>query len=298
MRSENNGIEKIGVVGTGKVGRVLARLFSKAGTPVLWVADRSLEKAKSCAVECGAKSASSNASAFDPLITVLLLCVADDDLPALAYSLGHSGKHIPGMLAVHTSGALGASVLEPMRALGVLLGSFHPCYSFADPFEGDLQGVRFAIEGDLDACIRMEALSRILDGKPIRMSSDDKVLYHTACSMASNHLVGLLDAIDRILRHTGIDEGIEALWPLVRGTIRNAESLGVAQALTGPILRGDVATVKQHLEALAVVEPSLLRIYTSLGQRILMLALQRGLDQKKASDMQRLLDSFSLEKTS
>jgi len=103
------------VVGTGKVGRVLATLFSKAGAQVLWVCDRSPEKAKKCAAQCNAESYSAEAGDVDPRVTVLFLCVPDDDLEALASFLGRSGKIKSGMLLAHTSGALPASVLEPSK---------------------------------------------------------------------------------------------------------------------------------------------------------------------------------------
>lgn len=153
-----------------------------------------------------------------------------------------------GALVVHLSGA---STLHELD--GVLLarpdvevGSLHPLQSLpsADVGRQRLAGSWCAIDGSP----RVEKLALTLGMRPFRVDAADRVAYHAAACVASNHLVALLGQVERLAAHAGVP--FEAFLPLVRGTVENVETLGPAAALTGPVARGDHETVSRHLDAL------------------------------------------------
>ena len=124
-----------------------------------------------------------------------------------------------------------------------------------------------------------------LDGIPLTLQGS-KVLYHASAVIASNYLVTLLNLASGLWSHLGIsqDEGLKALLPLVRGTVENLEAVGLPNALTGPIARGDVGTVKRHLAALADVAPEILSVYKELARHAIPIALEKGTIDSAAAD--------------
>ena len=153
-----------------------------------------------------------------------------------------------GALVVHLSGA---STLHELD--GVLLarpdvevGSLHPLQSLpsADVGQRRLAGAWCAIDGSP----RVERIALTLGMRPFRVDAADRVRYHAAACVASNHLVALLGQVERLAAHAGVP--FEAFLPLVRGTIENVDELGPAAALTGPVARGDHDTVTRHIDTL------------------------------------------------
>jgi len=154
----------------------------------------------------------------------------------------------PGALVVHLSGA---STLHELD--GVLLarpdvevGSLHPLQSLpsADVGQSRLAGAWCAVDGSP----RVEKIALTLGMRPFRVDAADRIRYHAAACVASNHLVALLGQVERLSAHAGVP--FEAFLPLVRGTIENVGELGPAGALTGPVARGDDETVARHVDSL------------------------------------------------
>lgn len=149
----------------------------------------------------------------------------------------------PGDAVVaHLSGSLGLDVLAPHTRRAAL----HPLRSIPAP-ETDLAGAWFAVTGDPLA----ERAVVDLGGRPVAVGDDDRAGYHAAATIASNHLVALLGQVERVAASAGVP--LAAYLDLVRQTVDNVERLGPAAALTGPVRRGDWATVERHLEA---IDPS------------------------------------------
>jgi len=152
------------------------------------------------------------------------------------------------------------------------------------------EGITWCIEGDAEAVEAAERIARALRGHVLLLSPENKALYHAACALASNALVALEWTAAGVLRKVGLTEEAAAatLLPLVQGTLQNVKSLGLEKALTGPVLRGDVATVRRHLEALQG-DPATREVYTVLGRQIIGLAAKRGLPAGRVRALRRLL---------
>jgi predicted short-subunit dehydrogenase-like oxidoreductase (DUF2520 family) len=200
-----------------------------------------------------------------------------------------------GQAAVHTSGALGSDVLEPARAAGTAIGSFHPLVAFADLEAGlaALPGAAVALDGDEELVGLLAQLATDVGAQPVRLPPGGKQAYHTAAVLAAGGFVALLDGITEVARGAGLDEaGALAIYaPLIRGSLANAERLGVEAALTGPFVRGDEGTVRAHLGALARLAPGALPLYRELARRELAMADHRGeLGPERRTALRRLLE--------
>jgi predicted short-subunit dehydrogenase-like oxidoreductase (DUF2520 family) len=192
-----------------------------------------------------------------------------------------------GVAVMHVSGALG---LDSMRALKnrYMVGSFHPLQSFPRPRGPEaFRGALIAIDATTRALLlQLARLARDLGARPRRITDDERALYHAAAAFASNYLIVLLSEAVQILREAGWSEreSVGALLPLMEGVMQNVSKTGIRKALTGPISRGDVATVQRHLEALAK-RPQTEAVYRMLGAVALEIAEESGLDSNAAGQM-------------
>ena len=286
-----SGHPRIGFVGAGRVGCALAVAFATAGWPVAAVATRDPARRERFATLVPGARAVASPAAITDAVDLVFVTVPDDALADVAAQL----RLYAGQAAVHTSGALGASVLEPAQAAGTAIGSFHPLVAFADleAALAALPGATVALEGSEELLTMLAELATDIGAQPVRLPPGGKQAYHAAAVLAAGGFVGLLDAITEAARGAGLDEaGTLAIYgPLIRGSLANAERLGVEAALTGPFVRGDEGTVRGHLAALARLAPGALPVYRALAQRELDMAIHRGaLDAGRAAALRRLLE--------
>jgi predicted short-subunit dehydrogenase-like oxidoreductase (DUF2520 family) len=222
--------------------------------------------------------------------TALILAVPDRALAEVAHDLAAAGPAPPGCAALHISGAISTDVLGPLHAAGYAIGSFHPLQTVADPWlsAARLTGIAFAIAGDPPAVLAARRLANALDGTPLVIPPGLRPLYHAAAVTASNYIVAVVAAACRLMEHAGVPPGatLPALLPLVEGTVDNLKQLGIHGALTGPIARGDVDTVRLHLTRLS---PDERQLYSALGREVLHIARAAGLDARKADEIEDLL---------
>ena len=178
----------------------------------------------------------------------------DRAIPVVAIQVASGGALRRGAVVAHCSGALPAGVLAGVRAGGGWPGSIHPLQTFADVETAiaSLPGSFYFLEGDTEAVDVLRSVVLSIDGRPVPLDSAQKSLYHAAACAASNFLVTLVDYAASLMMKAGVppDVAMPALLPLVHGTVRNLETVGLPDALTGPISRGDIGTVKGHLAAL------------------------------------------------
>ncbi len=223
---------------------------------------------------------------------LVILAVPDTALSEVATGLAMAGPPPPGCVAVHLSGALSTDVLAPLQAAGYATGTMHPLQSVADPWlsADRMFGITFAISGDPVAQRAVRRVIGLLDGVALVIRSQERPLYHAAAATASNGIVSLTAAASRWLEQTGLSqaEALAALMPLMQGTLDNLRHLGVAGALTGPVARGDLDTVRLHLSRLSGDDRSL---YCALGREALRIARATGLDPQKADAIEALLGS-------
>ena len=223
--------------------------------------------------------------------TGVLLAVHDEILPEIAATLAAQGPAPPGCAAFHLSGAFGTDPLAPLVDVGYAVGTLHPLQTVADPVLGAelLEGITFAISGEPSALSTARRLLDPLGASAIQVPVAKRPLYHAAAVFASNYLAGLLAAAGRLMAQAGVpqDEALGAILPLARGSLENLSRLEPARALTGPLARGDVETVRLHLRTL---EPRERSLYASMGLEILALAVEGGLDETVAEELREMLE--------
>ncbi len=281
-----------GIVGAGAVGTALGIALSRAGWPIHAVASRDPERRARFAASVEGARAFAEAQALIEEVELIILAVPDDALAALAGEI----RMYSGQAMVHTSGALGAEVLAPAMAAGTQIGAFHPLVAFADTERAiaALHGATVAIEGDDDLAGLLATMAERVGAHPVRLAPGTKTAYHAAAVLAAGGFVALLDAIAELGAVAGLDEpgALSIYGPLIEGTLGNARALGIREALTGPMTRGDTGTLDAHLAALRAHAPGVLPLYVAAAHREIDLAVARGaLAPETASRMRESLSN-------
>jgi predicted short-subunit dehydrogenase-like oxidoreductase (DUF2520 family) len=286
---------RIALIGPGGIGQAATRLLREAGHEIVAVIGRNQARAKSAARFIGVPALSGTDLAAAAGAEVILLALPDDHLGPTAARLRRSGHLTPGAVLVHFSGLHPAAILlgEEGPPLGAL--AIHPLQTFADAVIGtrNLPGTPCAIEGADHLIPLAEELVEGLGGRPFRIASEHKALYHAAASMASNYLVTLTNAACELLAGCGYQRNEAALLlsPLLRGTLESIATLGPVTSLTGPIARGDTRTVSRHLKALAEQSAEIKELYRVLGLSTVGVALAKGtLTPAGAAQLRDLLE--------
>ncbi len=280
----------VGIIGTGRVGPSLAKVFKESGVEVSGIWGRSYEKCLDASGFAGVE-AYRNLEDLVEVSKVVIIAVSDDAIGNVVRSI--EGR-LNGKVFAHTSGSIPSSILSPLRKKGGFIGSFHPLQSFGSRESGAVLVKRcyVAIEGDEEAVKILWGLAERIGAKPFRIKTEGKVLYHASAVMACNLFYGLYYLATEMLSLCGVEERIKGkvLIPLVEGTVENIKALGPVKALTGPVVRGDVGTVEKHLEEMekhSLDEHK--RIYKALSRVLLKMASRRGLDEKTLKEMEKLL---------
>jgi predicted short-subunit dehydrogenase-like oxidoreductase (DUF2520 family) len=226
-------LDSIVIVGAGRLGTALTAALDAAGLDVRGPLGR---------------GATAEGAA------VVVLCVPDREIAAAAAAVA------PGPLVGHCSGATGLAPLAPHEAF-----SLHPLMTVpANAAPGVLAGAGCAIDGATPRALEIaERLAAVLGMRATRIAEEDRVAYHAAASIASNFLVTLEGAAERLAATAGVDR--ELLAPLVRAAVEDWAARGAADALTGPIARGDEETVARQRAAVEERAPDLLRLFDALA---------------------------------
>jgi predicted short-subunit dehydrogenase-like oxidoreductase (DUF2520 family) len=282
---------RFAIIGAGMVGRSLAAGLAARGLTVAAVGSRRLESARAGAAAGRCAVATTDVAAAARAGDVVALSVPDDAVAEVCEQVAAGEGFGPGDVALHLSGALGSDALAAARACGARVLAFHPIQTFARADGALFEGVTCALEGNADAVELGAALAEALGGRAVVLAPEDKALYHAALCVACNYLVTLADAGAGLLAEAGLGEGaLAALLPLLRGAVDNLGRVGLPAALTGPISRGDLATLRAHLDALGARAPALLPLYRAAGLQAIGLALRKGtVDAAQGEAMRRLL---------
>ncbi|MGH7582120.1 MAG: Rossmann-like and DUF2520 domain-containing protein [Gemmatimonadales bacterium] len=269
----------IAIVGPGRVGLSLARALARSGTSPVVLGPR--------AVDLPDSLGHTETDWREPLATseLVMIAVPDDHIAEVANKVAGLGVIGARAVILHTSGLHDRGVLAPLAAAGAATGSWHPVQTFArrDGEPDVLAGSPAVVEGDAAAMARGRELAQTLRMFPvIEIQSAEKVRYHAAAVFASNYVVVVATVAARLAREAGLGdraEGAEVFVPLMRRTIENFAA-DPGSALTGPVARGDAATVRRHLAALDGEEREL---YVLLGREALRIARHSGLDESAAT---------------
>jgi predicted short-subunit dehydrogenase-like oxidoreductase (DUF2520 family) len=238
---------RVGVVGAGRLGSALAAALRDVGYAVDGPARRGQV----------------------PAGDAILICVPDDEIENAAATVAGASP-----LVGHTSGATPLSALEPAARAGAALFGFHPLQTFSGA-AGEFDGAGCAIAGTTSEAIAFaRTLAMDLGMTPFEIDDHARPAYHAAASIASNFLVTLQAAAERLALAAGLEpsEVRQLLAPLVRRSVDNWAELGPEAALTGPIVRGDERTVEAQRQAVAAAAPELLDLFDELARQTRALA--------------------------
>ena len=281
----------VGIIGPGRAGVGLALALARAGYLVRLYGRRKRVIPDPLELTVGAADAAPT-PAWLAQAGVVILAVRDDAIRPLAEALARGGVR-PEHVVLHLSGAQGQEALGPLVPSRAALGSLHPLQTISDPERAPerLKGAWAAVEGMPRALDAAERIARALGMRPFRLTGKAKAIYHAGAVFASNYFVVVEAVAQRLLRHAGLSdaEAWQALRPLVEGTLENLLHQQPTDALTGPVVRGDDATIRRHLESLTKDDALL---YRALGRVALELAEKRGMAEATAA---RVADALATD---
>ena len=281
---------KTGFIGAGTTGTALAVRLSQKGWPVVAVSSRTLSSAQKLAGLVPNCQVCHTPQGVADAAELVFITTPDDVITQVCDEVQwHEGQSV-----VHCSGAHSVDILEPAKKLGAAVGSFHPLQTFADVDQAveNLPGSTFALEAKEPLLSTLKKLTSLLNGNWVELKPGDKVLYHAAAVFACNYLVTLVKLALDLWLDFGVspEEATRALLPLLKGTIKNIDTIGLPDCLTGPVARGDLGTIERHLSSLEARNSSLLITYKELGFQTIPIALAKGkIDERKAEEMKALL---------
>ena len=281
----------VGIAGTGRIAKALGALMVRRGVGIGAVGGRSMESAGEAARFIGAERAVSIRE-LPQHARLIVIAVTDGAIPEVAAELVEPGGLRDGIV-LHTSGAAGLGVLEILRQAGNSVGVLHPLQSVPSAECGvdALPGATFAFAGDDDATAWAARLIVQLEGRPLRVDPNFWQHYHAGAVMACNYQMTLVDAALELMAMAGIgrDDALDALGPILRATTENVLKWGPERALTGPIRRGEVGTIRRHLTAVEGASPETRDLYVAAGLRTVRLAERAGLDESAARELVKVL---------
>jgi len=280
----------LGVIGAGIVGTSLAVRLSCKGYRIAAAASRSHSSALRLTQATGSGRIYETPQGVADNADFIFITTPDDAIPVVVNETRwHKGQYV-----VHCSGADSLDILEPARMVGAQVGSFHPLQTFASMQKAidNLPGSTFALEAEGTLLDILKEMAVALEGRWIKLGGGDKAAYHTAAVMTSNYLVTLVKLATDLWGTFGIprEEAVQALLPLLKGTVNNIENLGIPKALTGPIARGDIGTVQIHLKTLEETAPAIIPAYCELGLETIPVAAAKGkIDRRQATELEDIL---------
>lgn len=282
---------KLGFIGAGTVGTALSVRLNSKGYPVVAVSSRSRTSAQNLARAVnGCQVLDSNQAVADNA-ELIFITTPDDAIASVASQI----QWHPGQSVVHCSGAASTDILQPAKEFGAQVGAFHPLQTFASAKQAieNIPGSTFALEAEEPLLNTLKDMATALDGHWVELKASDKVIYHASAVIACNYMVTMVKLATDLWQSFAVPphQATQALLPLLRGTLNNIDTVGIPQCLTGPIARGDIGTIKKHLDALQEKVPSLLPTYRELGLQTIPIALAKGkINQHQAQELRAVLE--------
>ena len=287
-------MKRLNIIGCGHVGQTLGYLWQRSGSLQIGnVLNSSPASAQQAVQFMGAGQAVDHITAMKNADFYLIGC-PDNHIQACAEQLAASGLVQAGQTVFHCSGAMSSALLDSVRQQGAQVASLHPVKSFADPARAiqSFAGTWCGLEGDAPALGLLEPLVQAIGGQAFNIHSEHKILYHAASVMACNYLVALEEMSMQTFAVAGVERELaqQILQPIVQDTVNNLFALDTAQALTGPIARGDHQVVGKQLRAMQDWRANYADTYRLLGEQALQLARQRG--KASSADLEQIAELF------
>jgi predicted short-subunit dehydrogenase-like oxidoreductase (DUF2520 family) len=281
---------KIGIIGAGKVGTSLAAVLKNKGFHIAGVSDTAEASLKTAEKYLG-KDVLYTQNNMDVVGAADAIAITTQDgvIQDIAAEINAKTERLDGKLIFHTSGADPSSILLPLDKKGAFLGSLHPLQTFPDIDSaiGVLPDTCIFIEGDEGAVPLLKQLGENIGAKVYTIAGKDKVLYHLSAVFVCNLLSALFYSGKGLMDKINIDFG--PFLPIIRATLKNIENKGPLAALTGPIVRGDVKTVKAHLASIEDMELHR-KAYKALSEVAVQMAAERKtIDEKTIEALKEVL---------
>ena len=262
-------MQTLNIIGCGRVGRTLARLWREQGVFTIGdVNDHTAEKSVAAVDFIGGGRACAELAVMRAA-RCWMLAPPDDRIADVSKALAAGSALSAGDIVFHCSGALPSGVLSAAAARGALVASMHPLKTFAGAATAvqTFAGTHCAAEGDANALSTLQPVFERIGARVFQIDACAKTLYHAASVLVCNDLTALLEAGARVFEAAGLPraDALRMVEPLVRETLDNVFRLGTTAALTGPVVRGDVDVVKRQLSALTATDTRLAAVYRSLG---------------------------------
>ena len=283
----------IGFVGAGVVGGSLAVALWQQGYPVVTVASRTFASAQSLASRVAGCVPFASVQEAADASDVVFITTPDDAIEPVASGISWR----PGQGVVHCSGAASLDLFHQAVRQGAVAGAFHPLQAISSVENGvsSIPGTTFGIEGDGEMRAFLKETALAIGGRPVFLNAEDKPLYHLSGVMMGGLLTTMAAVVAELWEVFGIEraEGLKALIPMMRQVSYNLESSGLPGAVAGPYARGDVGTVRKHLEALRSRAPHVLPLYRELALAGLPFAIEKGtLKPETAEEIRDLVEQF------
>lgn len=276
------------VVGCGRVGISLVYHLNRAGYPICGVASRSLESAEKAAGVVPGTPFSINAVDVTREADVVFITTPDDTIAEVAGAIAKEDGFKKGASVLHCSGSLASTIMLGVKEAGAFIGSMHPLQSFAgaDLANNPFDSIVMSVEGDEKAVAIALVMAADLGAKGLTIETHAKTMYHAAAVVASNCFVTVQDMAWKFISEAGVSEkdAWSVLGPLIEGTLANIKKVGPVEALTGPIARGDVATIDAHLNKISEMQPDLEALYKALCLHTVDVAKRKGTLSKEAEE--------------
>ncbi len=288
----------VAIIGAGRVGSSVGFLLKRAGYHVTAVVSRTMASAEQAAAFIG-----EGKPGVDPVqageADLVFITTPDRVIKEVCDTIATAAGFRRETIVLHMSGAHSLDLLDAAKKAGAHRAVIHPLQSLASREQGvkTLPGSYFRIEADPEALNAAKDIVRTFGGIELVMpkwSSDNEsaALYHAGAVAVSNFFVALIDFGLKYYQALGADkqEALKAVLPLIKGTLHNIETLGIPDALTGPIMRGDTQTVRDHLEAMKKRTPELIGLYKALARQTVSVAREKGsIDQEQAEELLKIV---------
>ena len=276
---------RITIIGAGRMGQGLGLALKRRGYRVLLVNRSSRDIIAPLILHQGSLAEATSEA------ELILIATPDDAIEQVAAELAARGGITHDQVILHLSGLLDRRALLPLEASGAACGSFHPVQTVAEAGTAAerLKGAYVGIEGDERALVAAERLANTLRMVPVRIPAEAKPAYHAGASFVANYTIALVGVAERLARSAGVPADVAAklYLPLLGGAVANLTALGPAASLTGAVRRGDVQTIRAHLQALG---PEDRELYRAVGRAAVALASEAGLDAAAAARVNAVLD--------
>lgn len=287
---------QVAIIGAGAVGTTFAVALYQRGYPIVGVASRTRQSADRCGSLVNCALCSTDPVEVAKVANVILISTPDQVIKEVCDQIATGGGFQKGDIVIHLSGALDSDILTSAKREGACTLALHPVQTFPKGKVSSeiLPGCYFSLEGGKKALEFGQKLVEELDGKAVIVPPEAKPLYHAALCTASNYLVTVTNIAVQMLEKIGIEkkEALKMIMPLIWGTVRNLDKVGLPGALTGPVSRGDLQTVEGHLEIIQRLLPEYLEVYKRSGSLTAELARQAGtLEEKDYLKLKKLLAS-------